>query len=173
MYRVPGWLFIAVSVAALSSFAGVGAAHAQDSGESLTAVCVSSFESPIVVRYLTDEQITAIEALVDDGTDIPPPKIVGYPDPETGSCATENGELKAYDPEHTTPICVPSGPEGNGPLIVMFYSNHYLPSYAAYNDVILADPETGVCPGQEISDTAVLVESLVEKLRDILREVLG
>ena len=164
MYRVPRSLFVAVWLTAVASFAGTGAVQAQE----LTAVCVSSFESPIHVEYLTDEQIAEIEALVEDPAEPPPPEIVGYPDPETGSCATENGELKDYDPDVYTPVCVPSGPEGAGPLIVQLAINHYLPAYDA---VILADPVTGACPDQEPS-TAELVEAIIEILRELLQDVL-
>lgn len=82
--------------------------------------------------------------------------------------------LEAYDPETSTPICVPSGPEGNGPLIVEFAWNQYLPAYV---DVILADQVTGACPNQldpaPDGDNTALVEALVDKLRDILRDALA
>lgn len=168
MLRVPRSLFIITTMAALSSIACVGVAQAQESDGSLTAVCISSFESPIRPAYLTDEQIEEINQLEQDPLEPPVPEIVGYPDPLTGSCATEDGVLIPYDPELNTPICVPSGPERNGPLVVVLAINHYLPGY---ENVVFADPVTGVCPDQETSGPS-LVEALVEKLRDILREVL-
>lgn len=174
MYRAPRLLAILASIATLALFSSVGIAHAQGTGESLTAVCVIAFEAPEHVRHLTDEEIERINGLEQDPFEPPVPEIVGYPDPQTGSCATENGVLKAYDPETSTPICVPSGPEGNGPLIVEFAWNQYLPGYV---DVILADPVTGACPNQldpaPDGDNPALVDALVDKLRDILRDALA
>lgn len=166
MFRSSTWLFIATLTTTLLSFAGIGTVQGEDGDDALIAVCISSFEDPIHVEWLTEEQIAEIEALVEDPFEPPPPKIVGYPDPETGSCATENGELKDYDPDVYTPICVPSGPDRNGPLIVQLAINHYLP---AYHNLVLADPVTGACPDAN----ATLVESLVAELIDILRELLG
>lgn len=128
---------------------GSGSVAAQEGEATLTSVCVQGFEQPIRVMYLTDEQIADIEQQVDDPGEPPGLEIVRYPDPETGSCATENGELMDYDPDLTTPICVPSGLRGEGPLVVQFAPNHYLP---AYGDVILADPETGACSDGESDD---------------------
>jgi len=177
MCRGSKLLLIVAAIAALSSFGGVDAAQAQAAVESLTAVCLFSFESPIQVVYLTDDEITEIIQLERDPSEIPLPEIVGFPDLATGSCATENGELLDYDPKFTTPICVPSGPDGDGPLIVMFYSNHYLPSYAAYNNVIFADSVTGACLNQldpaPSGDADALVDALVDKLRNILRDALA
>lgn len=143
MVRIAGAAMLALLLAMTT---GPVAAQDGEGEPGLTSVCVQGFEEPIHVEYLTDEQITEIEQQVDDPSEPPGPEIVGYPDPETGSCATENGELKEYDPEVSTPICVPSGLQSEGPLVVQFVSNQYLP---AYNDPILADPETGACPVQE------------------------
>lgn len=134
----------------VSSLSGMGAAQAQESGD-LTPVCVVGFESPVVVLYLTQAEIDEIEAewAAYDYTESPPPRITGYPDPATESCATENGVLKDYDPAFSTPVCVPSGPERDGPLVPQFVSNRYLP---AYENVILADPVTGACAQREATE---------------------
>lgn len=135
----------------MTAFSGMGTTQAQGSDKGLIPVCVQAFESPVYVDYLTQAQIDEIEATwaAYDQSDIPPPQITGYPDPTTESCATENGVLKDYDPAFSTPVCVPSGPERDGPLVPQFVSNHYLP---AYEDVILADPETGACLQAETSE---------------------
>lgn len=146
LQRVPKLLVIAMSVIALSTF--TGSAAAQEGEETLTAVCIQGFEEPIHVEYLTDAQIAEIEGLEQDPNESPVPQIVGFPDPATGSCATENGELMEYDPDLTTPICVPSGPRGET-FVVQFVANRYLPSY---ENVILADPETGACPDGESTE---------------------
>lgn len=145
---VPRWLVTAVSVVVLST-AGGEVALAQEGEETLKAVCVQGFEDPIHVEYLTDAQIADIDGLEQDPSEPPVPQTVGYPDPATGSCATENGELMEYDPEITTPICVSAGPRGET-LVVQFVANHYL---TAYDNVILADPETGACPDQDVAET--------------------
>jgi len=148
-------IFVMLSAFALlltvSALSGVGTVRAQASDDDLIPVCVQAFESPVYVDYLTQAQIDEIEAewAAYDYSDIPPAQIIGYPDPATESCATENGVLKAYDPEFFTPVCVPSGPERDGPLVPQFVSNHYLPGY---EDVILTDPGTGACPQQEVTE---------------------
>ncbi len=141
----PMRLLVAVAAITLLLTGLAGGSVAAQDGD-LTPVCIEAFETAPYVEYLTDEQIAELEATVDDGTDIPPPKIVGYPDPETGSCATVNGELPEYDPNVYTPICVPSGPDRDGPLVVQWALTHFLP---AFSDPILADPETGACPGED------------------------
>jgi len=135
----------------VSASEGTDAVQAQASGDDLIPVCVQWFESPVLVEYFTQSQIDEIETTwaAYDYSDIPPPQIMGYPDPATESCATENGALKDYDPAFSTPICVPSGSERDGPLVPQFESNHYL---RGYQDVILADPVTGACPQQEVND---------------------
>jgi hypothetical protein len=57
-------------------------------------VCVQWFESPVLVEYFTQAQIDEIEATwaAYDYSDIPPPQIMGYPDPATGSCAPQAGD---------------------------------------------------------------------------------
>jgi len=119
------------------------------SAQETIPVCIQVFEGLPGVQYLTEEQIAEIEAIVEDPQESAPPKVVGYPDPATGSCATENGELLEYDPEFSTPICVPSGADGNGPLVVQFVFTHYLP---AVEDPIFADPETGSCVQEETTE---------------------
>ncbi len=174
MYRLSKMLLIVAAMVALSAFARAGGSLAQGTDEPLIAVCVIAFEAPEHVRYLTDDQIERINQLERDPAEPPPPEIVGFPDPATGSCSTVNGELKAYNPETSTPICVPSGSDGNGPFIVEFAWNQYLPAYV---DVILADPVTGACTNQLTpvpgDDSDALVEALVDKLRDILRDALA
>lgn len=150
MHRTPKWLLTAVYVLVFSSFAGLGAVQAQTTDEQVTAVCIVAFETAPYVEYLTQEEIAEIEALVEDPAEPPPPEIVGYPDPETGSCATENGELKDYDPDVYTPVCIPSGPERDGPLVVQWALTHYI---IPESDVILADPVTGACPGSGTGET--------------------
>jgi hypothetical protein len=142
-------VFAAVAAITLMLTGMAGGSVAAQDGET-TPVCIEAFETAPYVEYLTDDQIAELEATEDDGTDIPPPKIVGYPDPETGSCATENGDLKEYNPDVYTPICVPSGPERDGPLVVQWALTHYL---TPASDVVLADPETGACPGDEGTST--------------------
>lgn len=145
MRRITFGLLSAVALLlTMSAQAGMGAAQAQETDDTLIPVCVENFESPVHVEYLTQAEIDGIEAewAAYDNSDIPPPRIVGSPDPATESCATENGVLRTYDPAFFTPVCVPSGPEGDGPLVPQFVSNHYLPGYG---DVILADPVTGAC----------------------------
>ena len=136
---------------AMSAMVKVGGANAQESDGSLTAVCLLTFESAPAVYYLTEEEIAELDTdePMNNPVGWPAPSIVGYPDPATGSCATENGELMDYDPVHYTPICVPSGPERNGPLVVQWALTHYLEPWLTGPDaidIILADPETGACP---------------------------
>ena len=126
-----------------------GAETVTDDGE-LIPICVQYFESAPSVQYLTEAQIDEIEAIwaAYDQSDIPPPQITGYPDPATGSCATENGVPIDYDPDSYTLICVPSGPEGTGPLVPQLAINQYLQES---EDVILADPDTGDCSPDDAS----------------------
>lgn len=133
---------------ALAALGGGTTVAAQD-GE-LTPVCIQAFETAPYVAWLTDAEIEEINQLEQDPAEPPVPEIVGYPDPETGSCATENGELKDYNPDVYTPVCVPSGPDHDGPLVVQWvYSIYAVPEAG----VILADPETGACPGDEDAST--------------------
>lgn len=132
---------------AVFALSGSAAAQAQGSGEGLIPVCVQGFESTPGVQYLTQAQIDEIEATgaAYDQSDIPPPQVTGYPDPATGSCATENGVPVDFDPEFFTLVCVGSGPGGDGPLVPQLAINHYLGNA---DDVILADPATGACSQQ-------------------------
>jgi hypothetical protein len=138
---------IAAMALALTGLGG-GSVAAQD-GE-LTPVCVKAFEDAPHTEWLTDAPIEEINQLEQDPAEPPVPEIVGYPDPETGSCATENGKLKDYDPNVYTPVCVPSGPDRGGPLVVQWVDSIYAVPEAG---VILADPETGACPGDEDAST--------------------
>lgn len=135
----------------ISAFSSMGTAQAQGSDEGLIPVCVQGFESTPGCKYLTQAQIDEIEATwaAYDQSDIPPPQITGYPDPATGSCATESGVPVDYDPEFYTLVCVGSGPEGDGPLVPQLAINHYL---GGADDIILADPETGACPQEEVAE---------------------
>ncbi len=121
------------------------------SAQETIPVCIQGFEEGPGVQYRTQEQIADIEATVADPGESAPPKVVGYPDPATGSCATENGELLEYDPEFFTPICVPSGAEGDGPLVVQFAIPHFL---TGASGVIYADPDTGSCAEEDTSESA-------------------
>ena len=121
------------------------------SAQETIPVCIQGFEGTPGVKYLTEEIIADIEATVEDPRESASPKVVGYPDPATGSCATENGSLLEYDPEIYTPICVPSGAEGDGPLVVQFAINHYL---SEDSGVIYADPDTGSCAEVDTSGSA-------------------
>lgn len=135
----------------LSAFALFLTMSVPASAQETIPVCIQGFEDTPGVQYLTEAQIAEIEATVPDPNEPAPPKVVGYPDPATGSCATENGELMEYDPAIYTPICVPSGPDGDGPLVVQFGINHYL---EGATDVIYADPVTGSCAEEDTSESA-------------------
>ena len=138
-------LLAAVAAIALLLTSLAGSSVAAQDGD-LTPVCVKAFEAAPHTEWLTDAQIEEMNQLEQDPAEPPIPEIVGYPDPETGSCATENGELKDYDPDVYTPVCVPSGPNRDGPLVVQWvYSIYAVPEAG----MILADPETGACPGDE------------------------
>lgn len=154
MRRTTFGMLLAVGLLlAVSASSGVDVAQAQGADGDLIPVCVQGFESTPGVEYLTQAQIDEIEATwaAYDNKDIPPPRITGYPDPATGSCATENGVPIDYDPAVYTLVCVGSGPEGDGPLVPRLAISRYL---TAESDVVLADPETGACPEQGAADDA-------------------
>ena len=131
-----------IIVSTLSAFALLITMWGTASAQEAIPVCIQGFEGTPGVEYYTEAQIAEIEAVVDGPGDIPSPKVTGYPDPATGSGATENGELMEYDSEFFTPICVLSGPEGDGPRVVQFAINHYL---TEESEVIYAAPVTGSC----------------------------